>query len=200
MTLPHSSDESAARDASVHTAQTTLSTAVELDAERAVLLARARALAQPVASARDGTSLQVLVFRLAHERYAVDIDAVREVCPLKSLTPLPGVPDFVMGIVNLRGHVVSVLDLKRFFGLPEAGLTDMNKIVLLADENMEFGLLADAVTGVLMVDSEALAQTSLPLNDARLPYLKGVTADHLILLDARQLLNDPRMVVDEDVE
>lgn len=200
MTLPHSSDESAARDASVHTAQTTLSTAVELDAERAVLLARARALAQPVASARDGTSLQVLVFRLAHERYAVDIDAVREVCPLKSLTPLPGVPDFVMGIVNLRGHVVSVLDLKRFFGLPETGLTDMNKIVLLADENMEFGLLADAVTGVLMVDSEALAQTSLPLNDARLPYLKGVTADHLILLDARQLLNDPRMVVDEDVE
>lgn len=200
MTLPHSSDESAARDASVHTAQTTLSTAVELDAERAVLLARARALAQPAASARDGTSLQVLVFRLAHERYAVDIDAVREVCPLKSLTPLPGVPDFVMGIVNLRGHVVSVLDLKRFFGLPETGLTDMNKIVLLADENMEFGLLADAVTGVLMVDSEALAQTSLPLNDARLPYLKGVTADHLILLDARQLLNDPRMVVDEDVE
>lgn len=200
MTLPHSSDESAACDASVHTAQATLSTAVELDAERAVLLARARALAQPVASARDGTSLQVLVFRLAHERYAVDIDAVREVCPLKSLTPLPGVPDFVMGIVNLRGHVVSVLDLKRFFGLPETGLTDMNKIVLLADENMEFGLLADAVTGVLMVDSEALAQTSLPLNDARLPYLKGVTADHLILLDARQLLNDPRMVVDEDVE
>lgn len=200
-TPPHSSaHESAARHASVHADQAAPPTAVVPDAEQVVLLARARALAQPPADALSGTSLQVLVFCLAHERYAVDIDAVREVCPLKSLTPLPGVPDFVMGIVNIRGQVVSVLDLKRFFGLPETGLTDMNKIILLADEKMEFGLLADAVIGVLMVDSEALAQTSLPLNDARLPYLKGVTADHLILLDARQLLNDPRMVVDEDVE
>ncbi len=184
----------------IHAGQTP-STSVERDAEQAVLQARARALAESAGGTRSGgTPLQVLAFRLAQERYAVDIDAVREVCPLKSLTPLPGVPDFVMGIVNVRGHVVSVLDLKRFFGLPQGGLTDMNKIVLLGSEQMEFGLLADAVLGVLTVDSEALAQASLPLNDARLPYLKGVTAEHLILLDARQLLNDPRMIVDEEVE
>jgi purine-binding chemotaxis protein CheW len=142
----------------------------------------------------------VLAFRLAQERYAVEIAAVREVCPLRSLTPLPGVPPFVMGIVNVRGRVVSVLDLKRFFGLPEAGLSDMNKIVLLQDEHMEFGLLVDAVSGVLTLDSEALNLATLPLNDARLPYLQGVTAEHLILLDARQLLNDPRMIVDQDFE
>src|SRR6267154_1771217 len=97
----------------------------------------------------------------AHEHYAVESSFVREVYPLKELTPVLGVPAFVLGVINVRGQSVSVIDPKQFFGLPEKGLTDLNKVILITDGTMEFGLLADAVLGLRHVPLKEL-QKSLP--------------------------------------
>ena len=96
-----------------------------------ILRARAQVLARiPERAPVAGASLEVLEFRLAKERYALENRWVQEVCPLKELTPLPCTPPFVLGIVNVRGRILPVLDLKKLFDLPEQGLTDLHRIVL----------------------------------------------------------------------
>jgi purine-binding chemotaxis protein CheW len=162
---------------------------------------RALALARPVVAPPPAdTLLELLEFRLAHERYAVETCHVREVHPLRNLTVLPCVPPFVRGIVNVRGRITPVLDIKKFFGLPDPGLTDLHRVVLIQGHGMEVGLLADAIVGVRSIALQEL-QGSLPtLTGIRADYLKGVTAQGLVVLDARRLLEDPGIVVNEEVE
>ena len=93
--------------------------------------------------------------------------------PLRDLTPLPCTPPFVLGIVNVRGRILPVLDLKKFFDLPEQGLTDLHRIILVSGNDLELGLLADVIVGVRSVPADSL-QPSLPtLTGIRADYLKG---------------------------
>jgi purine-binding chemotaxis protein CheW len=167
---------------------------------QAVLRQRARELALPLRSAALGTPLEVIEFRLASESYAIESAWVAEVFPLTGLTRLPGTPPFVLGIVNMRGEIVSVVDLRKFFDLPAQGLTDLNRVIVLQSREMVFGILADRVEGVRTVDAERL-QSGLPtLTDRRRDYLRGIADGRLVVLDAAALLADPRMVVNETVE
>ncbi|HVB47503.1 MAG TPA: chemotaxis protein CheW [Burkholderiales bacterium] len=162
--------------------------------ERAQALGRsARGMAVEIAR------LEIVEFQLSGERYAFESRYVREVHPLENLTPLPCTPAFVLGIVNLRGEILSVIDLRKFFELPEKGLTDLNRVIVLEAQGMVFGVLADAIAGTRRI-APAELQPSLPtLSGVREAYLKGVTADRMVLLDAARLLADERIVVKEDV-
>jgi purine-binding chemotaxis protein CheW len=169
--------------------------------ERRILRARAQALArEPERGEVTRGALEVMEFLLAYERYAVESSYVREVYPLKELTPLPCVAPFVLGIVNIRGQILSIINLKRFFDLPEKGLTDLNKLVIVHDAHMAFGILADAILGVRSIPLKDI-QPSLPtLTGIRDAYLKGVTGERLVLLDAGKLLADQKLIVLEEVE
>ena len=168
---------------------------------RQILRERARALAQR--PERTGTSqdwIDVLEFSLAQERYAVESRYVDEVCAFKELTPLPCTPPFLLGIVNVRGCILPVIDLKKFFDLPEKGLTDLHRIIVATDQDVELGLLADVIVGTRAIPAASL-QPSLPtLTGIREEYLKGVTADRLIVLDLPRILASPRMIVHEEVQ
>ena len=138
-------------------------------------------------------------FVLASERYAVESRFIREVEVLESLTPLPCTPAFVLGIVNLRGEILPVIDLKKFFDLPEKGLSDLNKIIVLQSGRMLFGILADAIIGMRHV-LLANIHPSLPtLTGIRKNYLKGITPERMVILDAGNLLADESIVVQEEV-
>ncbi|TAK81896.1 MAG: purine-binding chemotaxis protein CheW [Betaproteobacteria bacterium] len=164
------------------------------------LKARAQALAREPGKAQAADALEIVEFVLAHERYGAETSFVREIHPLTNLTPLPCTPAFVLGVVNLRGEIVSVIDIKKFFELPEKGLTDLNKVVVLQSATMRFGVLADAVLGVRRVPVAEI-QPSLPtLTGIREQYLKGVTSERTIVLDAEKLLKDESIVVQEEVE
>ena len=166
-----------------------------------VLKARAEALARtPAPAEAAGERIEIVEFVLAYENYAVETRYVREVYPLENLTPLPCTPAFVLGVVNLRGEILSVIDLKKFFELPEKGLTDLNKVIVLQSANMLFGILADAVAGVRRIPVAGI-QPSLPtLTGVREAYLRGVTAERTVILDAEKLLADERIVVQEQVD
>ena len=168
---------------------------------RQILRARAQALARPPERAAvAAASLELLEFRLANECYALETRYVREVYPLKNLTPLPCTPPFVLGIVNVRGRILPVLDLKKFFELPEEGLTDLHRIILVQGHDLELGLLADVIAGVRTIPVDSL-QPSLPtLTGIRAEYLKGVTAARLVVLDLDRILADPKIIVHEEVE
>ncbi len=171
----------------------------ETDDPGQILRARARALARTQETVPDaGAMLDVLEFHLAKERYAVENRYVREVCTLKELTPLPCTPPFVRGIVNVRGRILPVLDLKKFFDLPEQGLTDLHRIILVRGHGLELGLLADGVVSVRALPAASL-QSSLPtLTGIRSDYLKGVTVDRLVVLDLGRILADPKIIVHDE--
>ncbi len=166
-----------------------------------ILQARAQALARPPPSApAAGTVLELLEFRLAAERYALESRHVQEVHPLRELTPLPCTPPFILGIVNVRGRILPVIDLKKFFELPERGVTDLHRIILVRGQGLEVGLLADVIIGVRSVAAETL-QPSLPtLTGIRADYLKGISEERLVVLDLDRLLADPKIIVHEDVD
>lgn len=166
-----------------------------------VLHARAQALARPPQQTGAADAwIEIVEFTVAGETYAFETTWVQEVFPLDHLTPVPCTPPFVLGIVNLRGQILSIIDLKRFFDLPEAGLNDLNRVIVLARQGMSFGVLADAVRGTRRLPLDSL-QPSLPtLIDIRQEYLRGVTGDRLVVLDAARLLADPQLIVHEEVE
>ncbi len=168
------------------------------EARRTTLKARAKALARELKPDGNGQGLiEIIEFVVASETYGVESSYVREVYPLKELTPLPGTPAFILGVINVRGQIVSVVDPKKFFGLPEKGLTDLNKVILITDGTMEFGLLADAVLGLRHVPLKEL-QKSLPtLTGLRAELLKGVTSERLVVLDAARLLSDPGLFLQQ---
>ncbi len=171
------------------------------DAAKRILKTRAQALAQAPAKSEAGDDyMEVVEFVLAYENYAVETCHVREIYPLEHLTPLPCTPAFVLGIVNVRGEILSVIDLKKFFDLPEQGLTDLNKVIVLRSEQMVFGILADAVVGARHVRVSDI-QPSLPtLTGVREAYLKGVTAERTVILDAEKLFADKKIIVQEQVD
>ncbi|NSW86808.1 MAG: chemotaxis protein CheW [Syntrophobacteraceae bacterium] len=166
-----------------------------------ILKSRAKLLArQPVKDKPPGIHIEVVEFMVADEKYALESKYIREVYPLKELTPLPCTPSFVRGIVNVRGRILSVVDIKRFFDLPEKGLSDLNRIIILHAPEMEFGILADVVVGVSLIPQEEI-QPSLPtLSGIRLEYLKGITRDGTVVLDAGKILQDPKIRVHEEVD
>ena len=170
------------------------------DEQKNILRERAAKLAvEPEKKAEAEEFIEVVEFLLAHEKYAVASEYVREIYPLNDLTPVPCTPRFVLGIVNVRGQVLSVIDIKRFFDLPEKGLTDLNKVIILHSPEMEFGVLADSIIGVHSILLNEL-QTSLPtLTGIREEYLKGVTKERKVILDAERLLTDKGIIVNENV-
>jgi purine-binding chemotaxis protein CheW len=182
-------------------AQSARGTTQSVEEKERILRARAAALARPrEEDARPEEQLEVLEFLLVHERYAIASSWVREVCPLRDLTPLPGTPPFVRGIVNLRGQIVSVVDLKRFFDLPEKGLTDLSKVIVIGDGQTEFGLLADGVAGVRSIALLEIQPPLPTLTGVREAYLKGVTKERLVILDGAAILADPKLIVRDDTK
>lgn len=173
------------------------------DEKRQTLKRRAKALASSDGEDQEkdsGDKIEVVEFLLSHEKYAIELSCIREVYPFKECTEIPCTPSFVVGVINVRSRILSVIDLKEFFDLPAKNFTDQSRVVILASDDMEFGVIVDELLGVNTIDAETV-QPSLPtLTGIRAQYLKGVTSDSMVILDGMHILQDKRIVVDKDVE
>jgi purine-binding chemotaxis protein CheW len=165
---------------------------------RAVMDERARALAHPAAVATADTAmLTVLAFSAGEERYGIEAHHVREVARLTDLTPLPGAPDFLAGVINLRGRILAVIDLRTFLG---AGGSGAARIVVLGGDRAEFGVLAAADCEVHPLWPDEILEPPASLHGAARDFVRGVTAGGLVVLDGEALLRDPRLFVDQGDE
>jgi purine-binding chemotaxis protein CheW len=172
----------------------------EVEDQRRILRERARLLAREPQADNAEEVLVVVEFILAHERYGLESTLIREVYPLKEFTPLPGTPAFILGIMNLRGQILSITDIRKFFDLPEKSRTNLNRVIILKNHDREFGILADVIVGMRTIALKDL-QLNLPtLTGLRADYLKGVTPDRLVVLEGEKLLCDDRLLVHAEVE
>jgi purine-binding chemotaxis protein CheW len=170
------------------------------DEKKAILRKRAKILARQPLQEKAGGGLDVLEFLLTYETYAIEMRWVAETYPLKDLTPIPCTPPFVAGIINVRGRILSVIDIRKFFDLPEKGLTDLNKVIIVHNGEMEFGILADEILGTRTIPLSEVQPPLATLTGIREEYLKGVTRERIAILDGAKLLADKNLIVHEEME
>ena len=144
-------------------------------------------------------SITVTEFMLANERYGIELNNIVEVYPLKDMTPVPCTPPFVLGIFNVRGRIQTIIDIKKFFDLPDKELSDLNKVIIVRARGMEAGILADVILGIRSIPLNKIQPTLPTLTDIRAEYMKGVTGDQLIILDVEKIFSDERFIVNEKV-
>lgn len=169
-----------------------------IDEKKRILKERAKALAfTPIKKDYDEKLMEITTFMLAYETYAVESSYISEIFQLNEIVQVPGTPNFILGIINVRGKIISVVELKRFFDLPEKGLTELNKVIILKNKEMEFGILADSILGASAINVKNLQKTLPTLTGVREEYLLGVTSEPIIILDAEKLLSDKKMIVND---
>lgn len=172
------------------------STELSPEKNRAILKDRARALAKPKQNAKsDGEQITVVEIDLAREHYAIENRYVREVVPLRQFTPIPGTPPFILGVIAVRGRIVSLMDFRQCIGLPATGLVNGSRAVVLANDRMEFAILADRVIGLRVLSMETLQPSVTTFTGTGSDYLMGVAPDGLVVFDGGKVLTEPRLVV-----
>ena len=135
---------------------------------------------------------QLVVFDLASESYAVDISAVREIIRMQEITSIPRTPEYVKGVINLRGKVTPVVDLRKRFGLPIAEQTAENRTVVVDIGGNDIGVIVDAVTEVMGVPADAVEPPSSMITTDDSKYLLGIVkldSRLIILLDLEKVLS-----------
>jgi len=137
--------------------------------------------------------MQLVVFDLASEHYGVDISDVREIMRMQSVTRVPGAMAYVEGVINLRGKVLPVLDLRKRLGMKVAEQTDESRIVVIDIADGEVGVIVDAVTEVLRIPSSSIEPPSAMITQGTADYLRGIAKlpnRLIILLDVNKLLSN----------
>jgi len=124
-----------------------------------------------VAGRRDAGQRQLVIFRLANETYGVDIHQVREIIRVPEITRVPRTPDYVEGIINLRGGVIPVLDLRKRFGLAAAEDESDRRIIVVELEDTTLGMIVDGVSEVLRIDESEIEEPS--------PYIMSIDSDYI---------------------
>lgn len=146
--------------------------------------------------------MQLVVFSLDDEEYALNIKDLKEVIKIPLITPLPNSPEFIKGILNLRGKIVVVVDLEKRFNLVRENKITPKHIIIVESENTDFGVLVDQVKEVLWVDKDLIQKTpELASAKIKADYLGGVVVIQedkksrlLILLDIKKMLNDKDLI------
>lgn len=136
---------------------------------------------------------QWVTFFLENEKYGINVMRVQEVLRMTEIAPVPGAPDFVLGIINLRGNVVTVIDTRKRFALPEKEADDNTRIVIIETENQVVGILVDSVAEVVDLSEDEIETAPNVGNDESSKYIRGVSSrgdQLLILVDVNKLLNE----------
>lgn len=143
----------------------------------------------------DGSDqvLQWVTFQLEDETYGINVMQVREVLRYSEIAPVPGAPDYVLGIINLRGNVVTVIDTRSRFGLMPGEISDNTRIVIIEAEKQVIGILVDSVAEVVYLRSSEIDSTPSVGTEESAKFIQGVSnrdGELLILVDLNKLLSD----------
>ncbi|MCY7294409.1 chemotaxis protein CheW [Alteromonas sp. a30] len=137
--------------------------------------------------------LQWVTYRLDEETYGINVMQVQEVLRYTDIAPVPGAPDYVLGIINLRGNVVTVIDTRSRFGLPPTETTDNTRIVIIESDEQVVGILVDSVAEVVYLKTSEIDSAPNVGTEESAKFIQGVSnrdGELLILVDLNKLLTD----------
>ncbi|BFM11768.1 chemotaxis protein CheW [Simiduia litorea] len=140
----------------------------------------------------DDPILQWVTFKLAGETYGINVMQVQEVLRYSEIAPVPGAPSYVLGIINLRGNVVTVIDTRHRFGLESGEINDNTRIVIIEADNHVVGILVDSVAEVVYLRQSEIETAPNVGNDESAKFIQGVchkNSELLILIELNKLLS-----------
>lgn len=152
-----------------------------------------RSLKNQTAIEGDDQILQWVTFQLEDETYGINVMQVQEVLRYSEIAPVPGAPDYVLGIINLRGNVVTVLDTRTRFGLPAHEITENSRVVIIEAEQQVVGILVDSVAEVVYLRNSEIDSAPNVGTEESAKFIQGVSnreGELLILVDLNKLLTD----------
>lgn len=167
--------------------------------QQRILQERARALARE--TTQDKTqeeTLRAVEFSLAHERYAAEALCVRGVQQAHHITPIPCTPSFVLGVINVHGRILSVIDLRSFFDLSPITTARRETVVIFRTEKLEVGVLVDEVLGSSSLPMKAIRAVTPGRFSIRREYLRGIVDDQVLVLNVGRILSDKRLIIGGD--
>jgi purine-binding chemotaxis protein CheW len=141
----------------------------------------------------DDEELRWVTFRLENEKYGINVMQVQEVLRVSEIAPVPGAPSYVLGIINLRGNVVTVIDTRSRFGLASAEMDDSTRIVIIEAEEQVVGILVDSVAEVVDLKASEIESAPNVGTEESAKFIQGVAShdeELLILVDLNKLLSD----------
>jgi purine-binding chemotaxis protein CheW len=147
----------------------------------------------------DDVVLQWGTFRLGDELYGINVMQIREVLRYTEITPVPGAPYYVLGIINLRGNVVTVIDTRSRFGLPRGSVDNSSRIVVVEVDNQVIGMLVDSVAEVTYINKSDIEVAPNVGNDETSRFIQGVCNKNdelLILVELEKMLESKSSVAD----
>ena len=140
---------------------------------------------------------QFVVFFLADEVYGVDADQVRDITSVSEITVLPDMPDFVEGTIDLRGQVITIIDLRKRFGLPERQEQNENRIIILEREGTPIGMIIDKVSDVIRLPTSSIDDKPELASDITVDLVKGIGkldgGTSLLIVDLESVLSSEEM-------
>ena len=145
------------------------------------------------AKTNRGPVVQWVTFKLGDETYAINVMQVQEVLRVSEIAPVPGAPEFVLGIINLRGNVVTVMDARKRIHLPPKDVDDDSRIVIIEAGSQVVGMLVDCVAEVIEVRDSDIEPAPSVGNDESSKYIQGVVNRDeglIILMDLDKLLTE----------
>ncbi|MFD0711293.1 chemotaxis protein CheW [Paenibacillus sp. GCM10027626] len=151
-----------------------------------------------------GEEMKVIVFGLGQEEYGIEVDKVRTIERMSPITRVPKTPAFVKGVINLRGVVLPIIDLRGRFGLEETEPTENTRIIIVAVGDLEVGFIVDAANDVIDLDRDSIDSPPEVVGGIRAKYLHGVARIGenrlLIMLNLSEVLNKNEIIQLEQIE
>ncbi|PZE22432.1 chemotaxis protein CheW [Paenibacillus xerothermodurans] len=151
-----------------------------------------------------GEEIKVIVFALGDEEYGVEVDKVRTIERMQPMTRVPKTPAFVKGVINLRGMVTPIIDLRGRFDFPESEYTENTRIIIVGVGDVEVGLIVDAANDVIDVDRDRIEAPPEIVGGIKAKYLQGIAKVSdtrlLILLNLEEVLHKSELAALEGQE
>ena len=171
------------------------------DWKNTVLESRAAAIAKSTEQEDiEEEQVRLLTVLMGNERYGIDVDLVSEIQPIEHISEVPCCPDFVVGVINIRGEIISVMDLKMIFKIELKGIADTPKVVVVKSSDMKFGILVDEILEIIDLPISEIQRPLATLSGIQQDYIRGQTKDLLALLNLQDFMKDSRFIINHEIE
>lgn len=170
-----------------------------LDAQlrRSILRRRAVQLARPIEKPDVPPGAQYVVFLLSNQKFACDVSFVDEVFQVKSVLPVPGTPQYLVGLSSLRGTLIAIVDLKHLCNLHERAVMGSDKTLIMRNGDLRIGVMTDDVVGLDYIADVELQHESPLVSHIPSQFVNGITSSGIIILDCDTLFSMEALEVNE---
>lgn len=166
--------------------------------EKEILKERAKILSYEKTKKLKKESIFLTIFQINGNDYAIESNFIQEVILVKDILEIPFTPEYVIGVFNLRGKIFSLIDIKNFLSFGKKELNESDSIIIVSNQDIEFGIIIDKVIEVRNIDYETIQnfENSSGLDDR---YILGTTKDKLLILNIEQILSDEKIIVNDEI-